>query len=314
MNIVFMGTPDFAVESLKKLKESKHNILFVISQPDRPKGRGMKFIPSPVKQYALENDIPVYTTEKINNDKELIDSIKNLNPDLILVVAFGQIVSKEILDIPKYGCINVHGSLLPKYRGAAPIQWSIINGDKETGVTTMFMDVGMDTGDILLTKKVTIDKNETSGELFDRLAPIGGDLLLETIDKLEEGSLTRTKQGDDFTIAPMISKEMCLIDWENCNALQIKNLVRGLSPNLGAKYIVNDVTYKIWKVDVVSFDEIEIDSASYKNGEIVLEDSKIGLYIKAKDGIISVLEIQGLNGKKMNIKDFLRGNKINIVK
>lgn len=314
MRIVFMGTPDFAEISLKKIVEAGHEILAVISQPDRPKGRGMKFIPSPVKQYALEKGYDVYTPERIKADKQLIETIKKLKPDVICAVAFGQILSKEILDIPAKGCINLHGSLLPKYRGAAPIQWSIINGDETTGVSTMYMNEKMDEGDIILEKETPINSDETTGELFDRLAHIGADLLVETLQLVEENKAPRKKQGANYTIAPMISKEMANIDWEKLTAIQIKNLVRGLNPILGAKTEINNNIYKFWKVDVVSeqymIDTFNINVDNFEAGEVIYQDSKHGLYIKTKEGIISVLEIQSLNSKRMNILEFLRGKKV----
>ena len=196
MKIVFMGTPDFAEESLKKIYEAKHEIISVVTNPDRPKGRGMKLISSPVKEYALEHDLTVLQPEKIKGNIEFIEKIKELNPDIICVVAYGKILPKEILEIPKYGCINVHASLLPKYRGAAPIQWAVLNGDKTTGVTTMYMDLGMDTGDMILKREVEIGDEETTGELWDRLKVIGGELLVETVEKIEKGIAPREKQDE----------------------------------------------------------------------------------------------------------------------
>ena len=193
MNIVFMGTPDFARDSLKALVEAGHNIELVVTNPDKPKGRGMKMIPSDVKVYAQENGLNVDQPLKIRNNPEFVKRLKEINPDVICVVAYGKIIPKEILDIPRLGCINVHGSLLPKYRGAAPIQWAVLNGDKETGITTMFMDEGMDTGDIILMEKIDIGDNETTGEVWNRLSKIGGKLLVETLEKLESGDFERRK-------------------------------------------------------------------------------------------------------------------------
>ena len=227
LNIVFMGTPDFAKESLKSIYEAGYNILGVVTNIDKPKGRGMKMMYSPVKEYALEKSLKIFQPEKVRNNIEFIDEIKKLNPDLICVVAYGKILPKELLDIPKMGCINVHGSLLPKYRGAAPIQWAVINGEQKTGITTMYMDIGMDTGDMILKKEVEIGENETTGELWNRLSKIGGELLAETIEQIEKGTAPRIKQGDNFTLAPMLNKEMTEIDWNNKTAKEIKNLVRG---------------------------------------------------------------------------------------
>lgn len=310
MNILFMGTPDFAKESLEAIYNAKYNIIGVVTNPDKPKGRGMKMIASPVKEFALEKNIPVFQPLKVRKNTEFIEKIKELKPDVICVVAYGKILPKEILDIPQLGCINVHGSLLPKYRGAAPIQWAVINGDKETGITTMYMDVGMDTGDMILKEKVSIEENETTGELWDRLSKIGGELLVKTLKLIEDGNAPRTKQGEDYTIAPMLDKEMANIDWENKTAEQIKNLIRGLNPIMGAYTFVNGKKLKIWKAQVVEENKILVSDNKIKNGDIVLADAKQGLFFKAKDGMLETIEIQAENCKRMNAKDFLRGNKL----
>ena len=252
MRILFMGTPDFAQESLKCLYESKYDIIGVVTNPDKPKGRGMKMIASPVKEYALEKGLKIYQPEKVKKNEEFINEIKSLNPDLIVVVAYGKILPKEILEIPKYGCINVHASLLPKYRGAAPIQWSVLNGDKVTGVTTMYMDIGMDTGDIILTKETEIGEDETTGELWDRLSKIGGELLIETVKQIEQEIAPRKKQEEDFCMAPMLDKQMAKINWEEKTAKEIHNLVRGLNPIMGAYTFLNEKKIKFWKVKVIT--------------------------------------------------------------
>ena len=308
MKIVFMGTPDFAKESLEAVYNAGHEILGVVTNPDKPKGRGMKLVASPVKEYAISKNLKIYQPEKVRKNVELIEEIKKLKPDVMCVVAYGKILPKELLDIPTLGCINVHGSLLPKYRGAAPIQWAVINGDKTTGITTMYMDVGMDTGDMILSKEVEIGDNETTGELWERLAKIGAELLVETLDKIEKGTAPRIPQGEDFSMAPMLDKEMSRIDWEKKSALEIKNLVRGLNPIMGTYSFLNGKKIKFWKVDVGPLKNNE----NIENGTVVKSDSKDGLYIKAKDGIIKVIEIQGENAKKMNIQDFLRGNSISV--
>ena len=316
MNILFMGTPDFALESLKALVEANYNIIGVVTNPDKPKGRGMKMIPSEVKEYALEKNIPIYQPVKVKNNTEFIDQMKELNPDVICVVAYGKILPKEILDIPKYGCINVHGSILPKYRGAAPIQWAVLNGDKETGVTTMFMDIGMDTGDIIEIEKTQIGEDETTGELWDRLSIMGGKLLVKTLKKIEDGTVTRIKQDGDFSMAPMLDREMSKIDWQEKTACEIHNLVRGLNPIMGAIAFLNEKKIKFWKVKALSYEEfnkniVETENIeNTKSGTVLYSSDKQGLYIKANEGIISVLEIQGENAKRMNIGDFLRGNQI----
>ena len=320
LNIVFMGTPDFAKESLKAIYEAGHNILAVVTNPDKPKGRGMKLIPSPVKEYALEKKLKIYQPLKVRNNIEFLDEIKNLKPDVICVVAYGKILPKELLDIPRLGCINVHGSLLPQYRGAAPIQWAVLNGDKETGITTMYMDVGMDTGDMVLKEKVEIGENETTGELWDRLSKIGANLLVKTLKQIEEGTAPREKQGENFTLAPMLSKEMAKINWDEMDAIKIKNLVRGLNPIMGAYSNLDGKKVKFWKVNVVSVNDLikkfpELEEYTYRMkglapGTVLFSDKKNGLYINANGGIIEVLEIQGENAKKMSINDYLRGNKI----
>ena len=322
MNIVFFGTPDFAKESLQAIYEnSKDNkILAVVTNPDRPKGRGMKMIASPVKEYAIEKNIKVFQPEKVRKNQEFIDEIKKLKPDVICVVAYGKILPKEILDIPKLGCINVHGSLLPKYRGAAPIQWAILNGDKKTGITTMYMDEGMDTGDMILTKEVEIGEDETTGELWERLSIIGGKLLVETLEKIKSGNAPRKKQEGDFTLAPMLEKEMAKINWEEKETKEIKNLVRGLNPIMGAYTFLNDKKLKIWKVQNVShkefldkyneFKEYEYKLNELEPGTIIYIDKKAGIYVKCKDEILLLLEVQAENAKKMSVLDYLRGNKV----
>ncbi len=320
LNIIFMGTPDFAEESLKSLMEAKYNILAVVTNPDKPQGRGMKLVASPVKQYAIEKNIPVYQPEKVRNNLEFIEEMKKLNPDVICVVAYGKILPQEILDIPKLGCINVHGSLLPQYRGAAPIQWAVLNGDKTTGVTTMYMDAGMDTGDIILKEEVAIGEEETTGELWEALSKVGGEILVKTLKLIEEGSAPRKPQGDEYSMAPMLKKEMAQIDWENQTVSQIHNLVRGLNPIMGVYTFLEGKKIKFWKVKALKNEEFlqayeEMKEYAYKlsdimEGTVLLAEEKHGLYIKAKEGILQVLEIQGENAKRMQVSDFLRGTRI----
>ena len=307
MKILFMGTPDFAKESLESIYNAGHQILGVVTNPDRPKGRGMKLVASPVKEYALSKELEIYQPEKVKNNVEFIEKMKALEPDVICVVAYGKILPKEILDIPRLGCINVHGSLLPKYRGAAPIQWAVINGDKVTGITTMYMDIGMDTGDMILKQEVEVGPDETTGEVWNKLSKIGGQLLVKTLKQIENGTAPRIQQSDDFSMAPMLDKEMSKIDWDNKSAIEIKNLVRGLDPIMGTYSYLDGKKIKIWKVDV-----IPNDNSNVENGTVIKADCKDGLYIKAKDGIIKVLEIQGENAKRMSIQDFLRGNNIEV--
>lgn len=307
LKVLFMGTPDFARDSLEAIYNESYPILGVVTNPDKPKNRGMKMIASPVKEFALEHNLPIFQPEKVKDNKEFIEQIKSLKPDVICVVAYGKILPKEILDIPPYGCVNVHGSLLPKYRGAAPIQWAILNGDKKTGVTTMYMDIGMDTGDIILKEEVEIDEDETTGELWEILSKKGGKLLVETLEKLEQKTAPRIPQGENYTMAPMLSKEMAKIDWNNKTSKEIKNLVKGLNPIMGAYTLYNDKKIKLWKVETV--DDFSFNKTSMP-GQILTSNDKQGLYIKTIDGVIRVIEIQGENAKRMNICDFLRGNRL----
>ena len=379
MKIVFMGTPDFAKESLEAVYNSKNEVLAVVTNPDKPKGRGMKMIASPVKEFALEKNLKIYQPIKVRNNTEFIEEIKALNPDLLCVVAYGKILPKELLDIPKYGAINVHGSLLPEYRGAAPIQWAVLNGDKRTGITTMFMDIGMDTGDMILKEETEIGEDETTGELWDRLSKIGAKLLVKTIEKIEQAKeqieqeedknkqektksvannnlksnncenmnnnlseknettqndycktnneilekvkkiVGAEKQGENFTLAPMLEKEMAKIDW-NKKSKEIKNLVRGLNPIMGAYSFLNDKKIKFWKIDIMPIEELEKIFPEIKEyegrmkklepGTIAFADNKKGIFIKTGDGFIKVLELQGENAKKMDYKNFLNGNKL----
>lgn len=312
LKIIFMGTPDFAKESLEAVYKAEYPIIGVVTNPDKPKGRGMKLFPSEVKEFALEKGMKIYQPQKVRDNKEWIEEMKELNPDVICVVAYGKILPKEVLEIPKYGCINVHASLLPKYRGAAPIQWAVLNGDKTTGITTMYMNEGMDTGDMILQEEVEIGEEETTGELWDRLAKIGGQLLVKTLQQIEKGTAPRIRQGDNFSMAPMLNKEMAKIDWEHQNAMEIKNLVRGLNPIMGAYTYLKGKKIKFWKVELAKSTEIMIERQIefLRNGTVIVSDSKNGIFIKTKSGILKVLEIQGENAKRMSVQDFLRGNKI----
>lgn len=318
LKILFMGTPDFAQESLKSIYDAGFEIIGVVTNPDKPKGRGMKLAYSPVKEYALEKNLKIYQPIKIKNNTEFLDEIKTLNPDVICVVAYGKILPKEILEIPKLGCINVHGSLLPKYRGAAPIQWAVLNGDKTTGITTMYMNEGMDTGDMILKKEIEIGPEETTGELWQKLSKIGGEILVKTLKLIEEGKAPREKQTEEATLAPMLNKEMALIDWENSDANKIHNLIRGLNPIMGAYSYIDGKKIKFWKSKVLTkeeffsykteFEEYEAKFNNLVPGTILIADDKDGLYIKANGGVLKILEIQGENAKRMPTADFLRGN------
>lgn len=320
LKILFMGTPDFAQESLKSIYEAGFEVVGVVTNPDKPKGRGMKLTYSPVKEYALEKGIKIYQPLKIRNNTEFLEEIKNLNPDVICVVAYGKILPKEVLDIPKLGCINVHGSLLPKYRGAAPIQWAVLNGDKTTGITTMYMNEGMDTGDMILKEEVNIGPEETTGELWQKLSKIGGNLLVETLKLIEKGTAPREEQKGENSLAPMLNKEIALINWDESDIYKIHNLIRGLNPIMGAYSYVDGKKIKFWKSKVLTkeeffsykteFEEYESKFDKLVPGTILISDDKDGLYIKANDGVLKILEIQGENAKRMATPDFLRGNKL----
>lgn len=308
MRVVFWGTPDIARDCLKAIYDAGHEIVAVVTVPDKPNSRGKKIVYSEVKEFALEHNIKLMQPEKLKNNEELKEEIKSLEPDIFCVVAYGKYMPKSYLTMCKYEPVNIHPSLLPKYRGSSPIQWAVLNGDKETGVTSMYISEKMDAGDIILQESTEIGEYETTGELWDRLSKIGGKLLVETLKQIELGIAPRIPQGDNYSEVSMILKEMAKIDFEK-SAEEIKNLVRGLNPFLGAFGFVDGKKLKIWKVQI---QDLLDEYKDKQNGEIVLSNDKKGLYIKVRDGILSVLEIQGENAKKMNILDYLRGNKINI--
>ena len=298
MKIIYMGTPDFAVGPLKALIEAGHEICAVVTQPDRQKGRGKEMAPSPVKECAMEYGLPVLTPVKIK-EAEAIEELKRYPADIFVVAAFGQILSEEILNMPEYGCVNIHASLLPKYRGAAPIQWSIIDGEKETGVTIMQMDKGLDTGDILFQKKVPITEEETGASLFDKLAEAGAELIVEALAKIEKGEVTPLKQDDNNSCyAKMLSKSTGKIDW-NKSAVEIERLVRGLNSWPSAYTEYKGKQLKIWKAEVLPHIE-------GKPGTIA-KVTKDAVIVCTGDGALSLLEIQLEGKKRMSTKEFLLG-------
>lgn len=305
MNIVFMGTPDFAVPCLKALVESGENVLAVFTQPDKPKGRGYKLTPSPVKEEALSHNIPVYQPQSLKKgeDAEKAEAVlKELAPDLFIVVAYGKILPKNILDIPKY-CINVHASLLPKYRGAGPIQWSVLNGEKVTGVTTMLMAEGVDTGDMLLSQSTEIGENETAAELWDRLSVMGAEVMLKTIEAVKNNSLTPIKQDDSLAShAPMITKDMCPIDFSK-TAQEVHNQIRGLSSFPCATAMLGDKRLKIFKSEITG-DKV----AGKQSGTIV--NVKDFTVVCGDGNCVRFTEIQADGGKRMKTADYLRGKPI----
>lgn len=301
MKIVFMGTPDFAVPSLEKLIE-KYEVLAVLTQPDKPKGRGKKMAYSEVKEVAIKHNLPVYQPIKLKEDRELIEKLKEIKPDFMIVVAFGQMLTKEVLDIPKYGCINLHGSLLPMYRGAAPINWAIIKGEKVSGNTTMLMDEGLDTGDMLLKDKVEIKEDMTAGELYDLLKDRGADLLIDTIEKMKEGTITPIRQEGETFYAKMLNKKIAKINW-NENAETVNNLIRGLNPWPIAYTYYNDKPMKIFQAQVIK-------ENSKKEPGTILNVSKEGIKVACAENILLIKKVQFPNGKPLEVKQYINGNSI----
>lgn len=301
MRVVFMGTPEFAVPCLQKLIDCGHEVTGVFTQPDKPQGRKMILTPPPVKTLALEHGIPVYQPVKMR-DGTALEMLRQADPELVIVVAYGKILPKEILEFPEHGCINIHASLLPKLRGAAPIQWSVINGFEKTGVTSMQMDEGLDTGDMLIKGELEIGENETAGELHDRLSVLGAEVLEKTIDALIKGELKPEKQNhDEFTYAPMLSKELSPIDW-SMTAQQVHNKIRGLSPWPSANSVLCDRKVKIHK-------SVLAPEKGNKAGEVVVCDKR--LVVCCGDmNCIEILNLQAEGKKAMSASDFLRGNPV----
>lgn len=303
MKIVFMGTPDFAVPSLEALIE-KYGVEAVFTQPDRPKGRGKKMAFSAVKEVAVKHDIKVFQPEKLKDDREAIEYLKDIRPDFIIVVAFGQILTKEVLDIPKYGCINLHASLLPMYRGAAPLNWVVINGEKKSGNTTMLMDVGLDTGDMLLKDEVEITENMTAGELHDILMVRGGNLLIETIEGVANGTVKGIKQEGETCYAKMLSKNTGKISWDK-SAREIHNLIRGLNPWPIAHTTYKDDNMKIYESEVLN------ENSNEEPGTI-LSVNRTGMKVSCKNGILLIKKVQFPNGKPLTIEQYINGKDIEV--
>ena len=301
MRVLFMGTPEFAVPTLEALI-SEHEVIGAYTQPDKPKGRGKAMAFPPVKEKALEHGIPVYQPVKVR-EASVVEEIRQMNPDVIVVVAFGQILPESILNIPKYGCINVHASLLPKYRGAAPMQWCIIDGEEETGVTTMYMAKGLDTGDMILKDVIKLDKKETGESLHDKMSVMGGPLILETLRQVEAGTAPRTPQDDSLSCyASMLTKELGCIDW-NKSAVSIERLIRGLNSWPSAYTMWNEKTLKIWDSEVVDYE------GSEENGTVIAKD-KLSFTVKCGEGALKILEVQLQGKKRMAAQAFLVGNQV----
>lgn len=299
MKIVYMGTPDFAVPPLEALVRSGYEVAAVVTQPDKPKGRGKTLMPTPVKEEAMKYDIPVYQPLKVR-DPEFVEILENIAPDIIVVAAFGQIIPKKILDMPKYGCINIHASLLPKYRGAAPIQWAVINGEKVSGVTTMRMDEGLDTGDMILKEEVTLAPDETGGSLFDRLAEVGAKLAVQTLQALEDGTAEFTPQDHEkATQVGMIKKSFGEMDFTK-SAVELERLIRGLNPWPGTYTEYQGKTLKIWGATVE-------DGGDPSKAGTIVNVKKHSFGIQTKDGILVPTEIQLEGKKRMTAEAFLCG-------
>ena len=302
MRIIFMGTPDFAVGTLEEIIKAGHEVALVVTQPDKPKGRGGAVQFPPVKECAIAHNLPVFQPEKVKETAN-IEYLRQFEPDMIVVAAFGQILPKAILDMPKYDCINVHASLLPKYRGAAPIQWAILNGDEFTGVTIQRMDIGVDCGDMIAKKQIRIAEDETGGSLFDKLAKVGATLCVETMERIEKGNVEYIPQDhEQATHVSMIDKELGNIDWTK-PAVEIERLVRGLNPWPSAFTHLNSKTFKVWKAKVIA------ENSSMKPGT-VCKVTKDSLEVQTGEGVLSLLEVQLEGKKRMEVDAFLRGCQI----
>ena len=301
MKIVFMGTPDFAVPSLKALVEAGYDVAAVVTQPDKPKGRGKSLLPTPVKEEALLHEIPVYQPQRVRNNREFLDTLREIAPDVIVVAAFGQIIPRDVLELPKYGCINIHASLLPKYRGAAPIQQAVIDGEKESGVTIMQMGEGLDTGDMISKIVIPLEKEETGGSLFAKLAQAGAELLIKTLPSIEQGTAVWEKQPEESPTpyAAMINKKMGLMDFHK-SAVELERLVRGLNPWPSAYTFVNGKTLKVWK------SRADEKCSGKTPGTVILTD-KEGIHVACKDGTLILTEVQLEGKKRMDAEAFLRG-------
>lgn len=302
MKIVFMGTPDFALPCLERLINSKHDIIGVFCQPDKPKGRNQVLTAPPVKELALQHNIPVFQPVTLKNGAG-VEILKTLEPDLVVVTAYGKILPKDFLDYPKYGCINIHGSILPKYRGASPVQWAVLNGDSEAGITSMQMDAGLDTGDMLIVKKIPVDENETAEGLFDKLSVLGADTLEETLFELENGTLAPIKQDEsEATYVGMLSKEMSNVDW-SLTAWEVHNKIRGLHSWPGASTVLSGKTLKLHK------SVLSDKKGNNIAGSVVESDTRL-IVCCGDNKCVELLEVQLEGKKRMSVEDFLRGRKI----
>lgn len=305
MKLVFMGTPDFAAESLRSLIAAGHEILAVVTQPDKPKGRGKEMAISAVKELAIKEEIPVLQPIKVKKDEEFLEQLKDLNPECIVVAAFGQMLPQSILDLPKFGCINVHASLLPKYRGAAPIQWVVVNGEKEAGVTIMHMDIGCDTGDMIIKDQITLDPKETGGSLHDKLAVLGGNLIVKALEMIEQGTAAREAQDESqSTYYGMFKKEDGLIDFTK-SAVAIERLIRGLNPWPSAYTSMEGKGLKLWAADVIE------GPKKGTCGEII-DVTKHEIVVQTGEGYLAIQELQLEGKKRMPVAAFLLGYEVKV--
>jgi len=302
MKIVFMGSPEFAIPSLQKILESKHEVALVVSAPDKERGRGRQITYTPVKEFALRNNLEVFTPNSLKNE-HFIEQLRETNADIFVIVAF-RILPKEIYSLPKYGSFNLHGSLLPKYRGAAPIQWSIINGETETGVTTFFLEDKVDTGNIILQERIDLQDEDNLGIIYKKLMIVGSELVIKTIDAIENGHLNLKKQDEQLaTPAPKITKEICKINWDN-SAAKIHNLVRGLSPYPAAFFEMEGKNYKVFKTHLDNSNKVISNSVG------AIQTTKTEIFVQTSDGVIQILELQPEGRTRMFAEEFLRGNKL----
>lgn len=303
MKVIFLGTPNFAVEVLKSIHQSHHEVVAVVCQPDKPSGRGNKMLPPPTKVYAQEQGLAVFQFNKIS--REGVDTLKQLDADVLVTAAYGQILSKDVLEIAPNGVINVHGSLLPKYRGSSPIQWAILNGETKTGITIMRTNVGIDDGDMLTSKEIEITDEDTDATMFEKLSKLGACMIVEALDVIESGQAKFVPQGDDFSYYPMIKKEMAQIDFSKTGR-EIDCLVRAFNSWPVAFFNYDTQVFKVFKVGAKKM------QISAQNGEVVKSSSKEGLFIKCGDGLIEIVELQAPNGKRMTAKSYLNGKKIEV--
>jgi len=306
MKVIFFGTPEYAVPSLKALINSKHEVVAVVSQPDKPRGRSNKIVPTPVKEVALEHNIPVFQYEKIR--KEDISELLNIESDIIVTCAYGQILGENVLFAKKFGVINLHGSLLPKYRGASPVQWSLINGEKETGVTVLKSEMGLDDGDILLKKVIDISEDENAITLFDKLSNLSGEVVLEALELLESGNYNYTPQDhENATICKMLKSDMGVLDF-NKSVKEIVGFIKGLAMWPNAHITIDGVYFKLYNAKKY----LSNVDGNYENGQVVIANNKEGLVIKCNDGFVEITELLPINSKKMTAKSYLNGKRINV--